>query len=201
MKTPIREPLVPGKLHDAVLALAASFNYNYGLVFPQLNYVPILVQYARTLCLPSKYTRNELITFADSMAVETTIVAQTLREALSYDFSFPIKPKRVFPLQHPEIRLISLFTIAVKLCFPFDSATVPLHVDGAPVQSSLDWSKWRPNRSTNTHESTKRIDISKVTPNDVVAMGPDDLDIYLDQVSSLVEKKSMYYWLRRSAIS
>ncbi|CEJ80311.1 hypothetical protein VHEMI00501 [[Torrubiella] hemipterigena] len=174
MKIPIREPLVPGQLHNAVLALATSFDYNYGLVFPQLNYVPILVQYARILCIP----------------IETTIVAQTLREALSYDFSFPIKHKRVFPLQHPDIRLISLFTIAVKLCFPFDSAAVPLRVAGAPIQSSLDWSKWRPNRSTDTHESTKRIDISKVTPNDVVAMRPDDLDTYLDQVSSLIEKKN-----------
>lgn len=58
LKEPIHEPLAAGQLHEAVLALALSFEHNYGLVFPELNYLPILVQYARLLCLPSMYIAN-----------------------------------------------------------------------------------------------------------------------------------------------
>lgn len=120
-------------------------------------------------------------------------MAQKLREALSYDFSFPVKARRIFPLQNPEIRLISLFLVATKLCFPFDSDMNTVRTDKAPISSSIDWKKWRPNDSIDTTESTEsttRIDMKNITPNEIVALGPRELDAYLDQISHLVEKKS-----------
>lgn len=52
-KTAIREPLSGISLYNSLGDLLSSLKKNYGMVFPEVNYMPMLVQYARLLALPS----------------------------------------------------------------------------------------------------------------------------------------------------
>lgn len=54
LKSPLRKQLSGADLYRAVVDLALSYHVNYELLFPSLNYMPMLVQYARILHLPSK---------------------------------------------------------------------------------------------------------------------------------------------------
>lgn len=52
-KWPLHTPLEGGELHQSVRHLASGYHYNYGMIFPRLNEVPMMVQYAKHLSLPS----------------------------------------------------------------------------------------------------------------------------------------------------
>ncbi|EGX94689.1 ubiquitin fusion protein [Cordyceps militaris CM01] len=52
LKIPIRLPLEGAQAYSAVMDLACSYHLNYNMLFPDLNYMPLLVQYAKLLALP-----------------------------------------------------------------------------------------------------------------------------------------------------
>ncbi|KAJ3478133.1 hypothetical protein NLG97_g8657 [Lecanicillium saksenae] len=52
LKAPIRSSLEGAQVYSSVMDLACSYYLNYNMVFPDLNYMPILVQYAKLLALP-----------------------------------------------------------------------------------------------------------------------------------------------------
>lgn len=54
LKAAIREPLSGISLYNSLGDLLSSLKKNYGMVFPEVNYMPMLVQYARLLALPSE---------------------------------------------------------------------------------------------------------------------------------------------------
>lgn len=53
LKLPLRSSLKGDEMYDIVLDMTLSYNLNYTLVFPPMNEVSVLVQYARVLALPS----------------------------------------------------------------------------------------------------------------------------------------------------
>jgi len=55
LKLPLRSSLKGIDLHNAVLDLALSYNYNYGMIFPAVNETPTLVHFVRQLALPSMF--------------------------------------------------------------------------------------------------------------------------------------------------
>lgn len=54
LKLPFRSSTEGDELHRAVMDLVLSYDFNYSLVFPEINHVPELVQFAKELALPSK---------------------------------------------------------------------------------------------------------------------------------------------------
>lgn len=53
LKLPLRSSLQGGVLYRTVMDLVLSYHLNYGMVFPEISSVSLLVQYAKMLALPS----------------------------------------------------------------------------------------------------------------------------------------------------
>lgn len=54
LKLPFRSSIEGDEIHRVVMDLVLSYDFNYGLVFPEINHVPQLIQFAKELALPSK---------------------------------------------------------------------------------------------------------------------------------------------------
>ena len=52
---PFRTMTKGDELHRSVMDLVLSYDFNYGLVFPEINHIPELVQFAKELALPSEH--------------------------------------------------------------------------------------------------------------------------------------------------
>ena len=55
LKLPLRSSLLGGTLYRAVMDLVLSYHLNYGMIFPEISSVSLLVQYAKILALPSMF--------------------------------------------------------------------------------------------------------------------------------------------------
>ncbi|PQK09745.1 hypothetical protein BB8028_0002g00690 [Beauveria bassiana] len=172
LKLPMRSALEGAQAYSAVMDLACSYHLNYNMLFPDLNYMPILVQYAKLLALP----------------VECIVAVRRICNALGYRFHLPVQSTRVYPLHNPEVRLIALLIVATKLCFPFHGGS-PLTVsDDGLILPSFDWNSWQSARGQPEPDKARTFD--GVTPSDVANMTDDDLDAYYRHVASFLETKN-----------
>lgn len=60
LKLPFRSPVEGDELHKTVMDLVLSYHFNYNLIFPEINHVPELIQFAKELALPSKWRSMNL---------------------------------------------------------------------------------------------------------------------------------------------
>lgn len=58
LKSPMRLALEGAQAYSTVMDLACSYHLNYNILFPDLNYMPILVQYAKLLALPGLFFQS-----------------------------------------------------------------------------------------------------------------------------------------------
>ena len=65
-----------------------------------------------------------------------------LAPLVSYEFSFPTSGSRYRISSHPEPQLMSLLTVAVKLCYPFGSLVRCPRSLTEPAALSLNWNSW-----------------------------------------------------------
>lgn len=119
------------------------------------------------------------------MLVETYAAVRTMASLLAFDFTFPPPASRQHISSLPEIRLVSLLVIAVKLYHPFDS--LPRYTKGLTESGVLtvDWDVWiRAQKEYDSHSTTKgslgRGKEMAVTEDDVFTMSGKQLDEYLD---------------------
>lgn len=104
---------------------------------------------------------------------------------LTIDFSFPTPGCRQRASSLPELTLISLLVIAVKLYYPFHS--LPYHARSMtdPAVLTVDWVQWieahkaHEARLTSGESITRGSEI-KVTEYDVMRMSGKQLDQYMD---------------------
>ncbi|KAL6858485.1 hypothetical protein J3F83DRAFT_750966 [Trichoderma novae-zelandiae] len=176
LKLPFRTTAKGDELHASVMDLVLSYDFNYGLVFPEINHIPELVQFAKELALP----------------IDSIIVARKLAFILGCQFHFPTERSSNPRLDYPEIRLMALLIVATKLYFPFpENASVSqLHNANSLEMPILDWERWRQGKSilpTQHERKTTKFDFDKVTPSQVVSMADDELDAYFAHVSSLID--------------
>ncbi|KAL6881640.1 hypothetical protein HDV57DRAFT_496918 [Trichoderma longibrachiatum] len=176
LKLPFRTATKGDELQRSVMDLVLSYDFNYGLVFPEINHVPELVQFAKELALP----------------IDSIIVARKLVSVLGYQFHFPTERSSNPRLDYPEIRLMALLVVATKLYFPFPENSSISHLQNASSLElpKLDWARWRQGRSnlpTQHEKETTKFDFDKVTPSQVVSMADDELDAYFAHVSSLID--------------
>jgi hypothetical protein len=54
LKLPLRSPLGGSELYSTVMDLVISYHLNYGMTLPDMNHIPMLMQYAKLLALPGK---------------------------------------------------------------------------------------------------------------------------------------------------
>ncbi|VUC35762.1 unnamed protein product [Clonostachys rosea] len=168
LKLPFQTPLVGGELHQTVLHLVMSFNSNYELKFPALSYVPIFVQLIRSLSLPAEVIHG----------------AKELSNALGCTFQYPIRKQRVFPIDHPEVLLISLLVVSAKLCFPFDGSRT-LVTDGY----SFDWQRWSQARPKQEQPNQEKHSMTEYSAQEIVSLDDEELDRFFSQVASLNDSK------------
>ena len=127
--------------------------------------------------------------------VEVIRAARSLIAALDLTFRFPLAKAKIFPIDHPEVLLISVLMVATKICFPLTFAQSPLSEDNITSIPRLDWQAWgqvisqAPGRD---QPSSSKLDIDSITPEQVVSMTDSELDEYFSRVASLNDKKSTW---------
>ncbi|RCI14103.1 hypothetical protein L249_8071 [Ophiocordyceps polyrhachis-furcata BCC 54312] len=164
LQRPLCVSITGGELSRAVMNLILSYHLNYAMTFPQLRWVPLLVQYAESLALP----------------VESIAATKRLAGLLHARFHFPVESSRILPLDHPEIHLMALLVIATKLCFPFPN-------NQSSIRSYLprfNWETWMRGMSQSLQNRDSREAFRRVTPNQVVHMNDETFDAYLAHVSA-----------------
>ncbi|EKJ70668.1 hypothetical protein FPSE_09178 [Fusarium pseudograminearum CS3096] len=177
LKLPLRSSLKGIDLHNAVLDLALSYNYNYGMIFPAVNETPTLVHFVRQLSLP----------------VEALVTAKSILSVMRFSFQLPIEQSRRFHIDYPEILLISVVLVAAKLCFPLGRHAPLLQVAGAEPNIRFDWTKWQ----KSIHElldpsqaSGKDPIFEKITVDQVISMTAEELNEYFAHIASTIDKKN-----------
>lgn len=198
LKLPFRTATKGDELHRSVMDLVLSYDFNYGLVFPEINHIPELVQFAKELALPSEQchlTKLQEISSSNGRTVDSIIVARRLASILGYQFHFPTERSSNPRLDYPEIRLMALLIVATKLYFPLPGTnSVPRLQNASSFEMpTLDWERWRQGKSnlpTQREKKTNKFDFDKVTPSQVVSMADDELDAYFAHVSSLIDSTS-----------
>ncbi|KOS21447.1 RNA polymerase I-specific transcription initiation factor rrn7 [Escovopsis weberi] len=180
LKLPARSFLHGNALYSVTADLILSYQFNYGLSFPELNHIPMLVQAAKTLGLP----------------IEPVFIARKLSDLLGFQYSFPVERRANQRLDHPETRLMALLVVATKLCFPFNSSDSPLRLDDAVCLPLFDWKKWGLNKAAMLHQTqldrfNEEARFDKLTAGQVAAMNNEELDAYFARVSGLIDRETL----------
>ncbi|KEY70876.1 hypothetical protein S7711_00722 [Stachybotrys chartarum IBT 7711] len=161
-------------LYNTVMTAALSWYLNYNMILPPIEHTQMLVQTARLLTLP----------------FESIIIARKLASILGYTFQVPIDKSRIFPLDHPEIMLVSLLIVATKLAYPLDGGESALHFGHT---FRFNWKTWIAAKQQFAEQQPQPqpgddLKIDEITPEELVAMEDDELDQYFSRVSGLIDK-------------
>ncbi|KAI1066551.1 hypothetical protein LB507_011119 [Fusarium sp. FIESC RH6] len=177
LKIPLRSSLKGIDLHNAVLDLALSYNYNYGMMFPAINETPTLVHFVRQLALP----------------IEALVTAKSILSVMQFSFQLPIEQSRRFYVDYPEILLVSTILVAAKLCFPLGRHAPLLQVADTEQVIGFDWTKWKKGIQQLTDVSQvpeQEPSFDKVTVDEVTSMTVEELDQYFTHVMSTIDRKN-----------
>ena len=168
--------LQPEELQLAIYRNAKFYQTQFNTVLPPLNWRPLLLSWIETLALP----------------LQTYAMVKQLNTICEFDFAYPdtseSTPRRN-ALTYPELQLMALLVISVKLLFPFNAATVkryPSSSSGAGV-IRIDWDVWIQAKQafeasvlTNADEPLQAGTQMQLTDRDVLNMSDADMDGYMD---------------------
>lgn len=134
---------------------------------------------------PQSLSTIPLQVFANEVAV--TLHGKTLQisELLSAKFAFPLPGSRQQISSLPEIQLICLLTIAVKLYHPFDGFTRHVRSLADSAALTVDWATWVDVQTSHGVHASGEIHLEpgreiNVTERDVMNMTGEQLDGYMD---------------------
>ena len=162
--------LQPEDMHNAISNLATMYHQASGLDLPPLNHELLLFKYILYLALP-------LETFS---AVQE--LAQMTRSRFHYSNTRDTRRRQGSAF--PEIQLMSLLVITVKLLYPFDDTQrFPRSVQ-EPTSQKMDWISWKRHqldlRERPSPASLARGREIDVHDTDVFKMSRQELDSYMD---------------------
>ncbi|KAI0161767.1 hypothetical protein GGR52DRAFT_561087 [Hypoxylon sp. FL1284] len=163
----VKDHIPAGRLQVAVQELVISFKVNFDTVFPPLNYVPILVRFMTDLTLP----------------IETYLVVKCITNILETDYSYPTGGKKVRTMDKPEVLLISLLVVSVKLLYPLDDIERPPRSQEDLRSVKIDWKRWQEAMREETNETSSNLlrgEEYKVTAEDVLSLDKTKLDDFMD---------------------
>lgn len=111
---------------------------------------------------------------------------ERLASLLVVDFKFPVFTRRSRSITlHPEILLICLLVVAVKLLYPFDDEVRHPSMETEPGALLINWDAWN-NARANSREKLEQLshpqshqDFIKIEEQDVLAMTATETDNYL----------------------
>ena len=185
-----KSPLEPDHLRKAIHSLSLFYRHHFELVLPPLNTPLLLYKHIRDLAIPGKLYRPSLsqtyIRTAPNRAIVTLHpITHHLANLLSISFAFPSPGSRQRTSSLPELQLISLLVIAIKLYHPFDGLPrhVPTLVDVAAL--TIDWPSWvqaqnAQNASITDESHLQRGTEINITEVDAMNMTGEQLDEYMD---------------------
>ena len=158
--------------------------------FPSLNTPLLSFRYMRDLALPCTSLSNVLIALQVGGRLIRIIVAiypAVLRLAtlLHYTFDYRLSPAKHVKAEYPEVRLMSLLIVAVKLSQALDDEERSPRTAGEAAALTIDWNTWEramsngelPNIAKGLLHKGKEAD---VTEPDVSHMDGQQLDQYMD---------------------
>jgi len=179
-------PTMP-ELQHAVFNLAHIYNQDSGILFPPLNWKILLFEWLQSLGLP----------------IEVYSSVKQLVTLSGYDFTYDLnsdqqehrrgssnKPRRT-PVAWPEMQLISLIVIAMKMLFPLPISTIrtTIHTedqtDSAKPSPNFDWHTWRALHKNHYTPLTQHFSIPpgkeiETHDTDVLDMSDDAIDAYMN---------------------
>lgn len=162
--------LQPDELHTSISDLATLYHQHFGLILPPVNYEVLLYKYLTYIALP-------LDTFAAVQAL-----AKLIRSEFRY--SSTKETRRKVSSAFPELQLMALLVIVVKLLYPFDE--MPCHPLSfqEPATQRMNWKSWNKNRQQLGKRppgtSLSRGSAIDVQDTDVFKMSQKELDSYMN---------------------
>lgn len=120
-----------------------------------------------------------------TLPVQVYKTACHISELLDIDFSFPKPGTRQKAVSFPEIQVMALLIVAVKLYHPFDSLDRYPDSRAEPGLLVLDWKSWNESQSKYSANTCPPGKICRgnevfVTEHDIMNMSGEQLDNYLD---------------------
>ena len=98
-------------------------------------------------------------------------------QLLKCDFSLASStPHYTYLAEHPEVKLMSLLVIAVKMLSPFDRIDRIPRTTSDPGLRRINWDKWNALRKGGTKNKRQW---QNVTEDDIMSMGLDDIQDYI----------------------
>lgn len=121
----------------------------------------------------------------NSSAVNVYLATRDLARLLNVDLQFPESNRELTLQGFPEIQLISLLTIAVKLYHPFDTSPRIVDASSNPAILAMDWKVWSEVSHAQYVQRASAQSLSpgeevKITEKEVLEMSSHQLDQYLD---------------------
>ena len=139
----------------------------------------------KDLCLPSTYPFLKRSCRTDGSIVQTFTAVQHLILLTKISLLFGPQSSRSNYCDHPEVRLIALLVITVKLYNSFDELERFARSSNDTGSLAIDWSVWeiaRQRYKAQIREGRPFVpgDESKVVEHDVFGLSDQQLDAYLD---------------------
>jgi RNA polymerase I-specific transcription initiation factor RRN7 len=160
--------LKPKELQMRVHELAAIYDRDFGLSFPSINVELMLFKYVKALAMP----------------LETYMATKRLALIVGYTFTYRADSSRSRITDLPEVQLMCLLIMSVKLSQPFENFEAYPRLSYEAAALRIDWDKWlaifkKPD-SLALNGGLQRGDEKNVTEQDVFELSSKDLDTYLD---------------------
>jgi RNA polymerase I-specific transcription initiation factor RRN7 len=160
--------LTADKFQPEAWRLFMAYQRELSMVLPPLNVPPYLFRFIEQMALP----------------IEVYPAVRRLGDLLSYTFEYSEEIAKSKRDPTPEMKLVVLVVIVVKLFYPFDGRVRQPTQDNEPAVAVVNWHLWsktRKERDKINGKSNLSYDAaSKVEEGDVFHMPEEKLDQYLD---------------------
>ncbi|KAL9581434.1 MAG: hypothetical protein Q9212_003898 [Teloschistes hypoglaucus] len=156
-------------IRKTVHELTVLYNHHFQVTLPVLNHPLLLFKHIRDLALP----------------LDMFVAVRRLAKLLQIDFSFPVARPYYRISSAPEVALMALLVITVKLYHPFDSIDRHPRSLTEPGTLGIDWNRWSEVQKDYDARDTAGGELGrgneiKVTETDVFNLSGDQVDEYLD---------------------
>jgi len=158
------------RLHMTTSTLSTAFLELFGMAIPPLNHHLLLFRFVADLSIP----------------LEVFPAVTRLAHLIGCNFTFlSTREKYTLVSCHPELQLLSLLVVAIKLLYPFDSVTRHPKSSSEPAALTVDWEVWikvreRLDLAHKINKDTKEKTPVEIAEQDVFSMDGQQIDKYLD---------------------
>jgi RNA polymerase I-specific transcription initiation factor RRN7 len=124
-----------------------------------------------------------MVVDADVALVEVYPMANHLAHILGEDFSYPVGGTKLRSMSNPEVLLITLVVVSVKLLYSLDGVDRPPRNHQDPRSLKVDWDVWQnamKDRSRKDSAHLGRGEEYLVAPNEALTMDKTKLDDFMD---------------------